>query len=856
MSNKNLLNTTVYIYNKDSTAAHSRLHRVHDIDDMCVTIYSNYQFVVRLSAAKMIDENQELHHIPKLYSVYGSEVKSISYGDNNQLPKNSVYTIYIPENMSYVCIDISFDGVDYVTYRINRVDNNVINEANAHYIDEITNHNLPTIEELLGAVEPSTSFDTREILKRLLLDINHIRSNKGTQDSLEKVFAFLGYNSMGKQIFFMPEYRKPDGMLTISPNTYQDVRTGEYYVLYRLYEFLDNKTTLDEDLLPEYKTTIFGSKDLHEHLLNAIALINKYFCIKEQHIKLIDEEMMCNNPLYDAVGSLNNITFHYDNQYFYEKLKFRVYHLTETVGQILNDTQDGAHRRYITNQHNISIPYREVKYRYIPHDDHIIHKPGTYNDVAYKFCIKEYVENEVIDYIHNFETYNGNILHVEFSAPGAGYTYSCIVVSSEDDVTDDKPYAGDDYPKHCLSSGIVSMAAENHVRIALLLPKKYRILFNVRDPYGSTFSYIQDINLGDSAKIFSRLKICNTSNCSQNNGMILEPSTTYSDIVANSVDIGGTGFPLRQLMLVSVPSMLGTYFTQTTGDIRTHYMGEVRNMTLDSPVDDPIMTVQLKDMTTTLPMDLMYQWVEVAEVMTPVSEILDVGVDIADNVYSIKDAPQYVRESVYVNVLKITDVDTGIETDTYILMSMIPGFNLDTYRWMLKNNFGEWKPVYDSLCVSKVPMFYDGLVDVTDNGRLRVSPRHEVEFKDSTGVDVKVPIIHNTYTYLACRDHNPNYSSVVKLNDVVICYVDPRYVRSVTGNHTAYDDYGVVWEIRDHFTGMLYHRSNDFSVKFRVKHKTSYDVYYKFSMYNYFGNDYKVGVDAVERIERSAFICS
>ena len=866
MNQQNILNTPILVLNKDSSTRFSRMNRNHYTDDICVTICTNTLFSIKLVDCGYIDSSEEVIHKPAIYSVISSSViEKATFSTNGLITRNNVYTIYIPENMSWVDVSLTFNDSDYIVYRINRRDNNVINDDNSHYLDEITNQHLPGIEELLSAVEPSTTFESREILKRLLLDVNHIRNNKGTKNSLEKVFAFLGYNTRGKQIRFLQEYQKPDGKLTLNPDKMKDIKTGEYYVIYRIYEMLDDMD-LDRWGMPDYKISVFGSDLLWERMLNAIAIINKYFCIQEQHIKTIRNETMVNIPLFNDIGVANNITFNYNTQDPFERLNLKLYTISETVNCSYNDEVDGTHRRYIDksmydNKQMISLKARKITFI---RDKSV---PDIINTNMYEnfnfcacICLKELMSCEDVD-IHTigYDSKVGEIIHIEFDSPGEGdYKYVCHCIydyKSEKSPTyshkdiENTYLGGYDTPKYYPNSGIRNMQNHNHIRIALLSSKPVCIMLNVIDPFNNITTYAFRVKI--NPPVFSRLKIFNSSYCEDvkdadgkylTNDIQLSPDSSSKIVTRNIVRIGSIDFPLYQLTSEDINHLanLSAYHNPINPNPLYYYTGDTNTMT---PLDDPIMDAAKEDTTATLPMKYMYQTIDIG-VINPekYTQVFDLVDRLKINGQYYKDITGDLAKKLYFNVLPVDYDGAGMMKDVFIISTMETGISLSGFRFTLD---GVEIPKED-INITTIPLFYDSLLPLYDRfNALKISPDNIIEHQDVNGNTVKSGIIYSVFPRLAGRDDHPKYSSMLKLNDIVVCYLDPKYV---------YNPNNIKWTVKDHYTGEIYHKSNDYSLKYRVKHKTRYDVVCEYGSSNIFRKDYRNNFVS-KFVEKSAFIC-
>ena len=130
---------------------------------------------------------------------------------------------------------------------------------------------------------------------------------------------------------------------------------------------------------------------------------------------------------------------------------------------------------------------------------------------------------------------------------------------------------------------------------------------------------------------------------------------------------------------------------------------------------------------------------------------------------------------------------------------------------------------------------------------LKVSDKNIIEHKDVHGNSVKSVILYSVYPRLAEKNRHPKYSSILKLNDIVVCCIDSKYM---------YSPGDITWYVKDHYTGKIYQEYKGYSLKYRIKFKTCYDVECQYTSYNFFSTDIKSSFPTDEKIvEKSAFIC-
>lgn len=218
---------------------------------------------------------------------------------------NLAYTIYLPKHGSGLRVEIIDINGESTYFAFGLELENVLSDEQEHYVELLINKNLPTYEELKPALYENS--DNSDIIKRLLLDFNSILVKRGTTESIRRFFHLLGYEQ--ESIDVIPEYKNPvTNRLTTNPNTYEDVKTGNYHLLHSNWRF-DDKDGLNQKNMP-YRP--FGANQLDEFfesLAHAIALANQYFTVVEQRISFFGIEQSVNIPMYKNITSVMNQVF-------------------------------------------------------------------------------------------------------------------------------------------------------------------------------------------------------------------------------------------------------------------------------------------------------------------------------------------------------------------------------------------------------------------------------------------------------------------------------------------------------------------------------------------------------------------
>ena len=101
--------------------------------------------------------------------------------EGQEFSDNFGYTLYIPNNLTQVKVEVSTDTESEI-YIFNLSYDNIINETNEHYNDLLINNYLPSYIDLEQCIPDE--FNKAELIKRLLLDFKNILRHKGTKKSI------------------------------------------------------------------------------------------------------------------------------------------------------------------------------------------------------------------------------------------------------------------------------------------------------------------------------------------------------------------------------------------------------------------------------------------------------------------------------------------------------------------------------------------------------------------------------------------------------------------------------------------------------------------------------------------------
>lgn len=278
---------------------HDQIKRFSIISKNRLNIYAHQKFGIQIIK---YTENSNINP-PRLYDVDHDGVDYLG----------GVYfcTLYIPIHQTKVVFRIYEDFSEslYTDYMVEYNDGNILSDSQKHYNDVMMNKNMPAYEDISKSVIPSSDYDSRELIKKLLLDLNKIFVNKGTKDSVENFFRFLGYE----------DYTDRRLELTDVLDSNQE-KTGYYLALYKYYKQIYDKE-FDENNLPNVEMNIFNIDDFRESLVHAIEVANKYFTTEEQLIDVVNIQFNANHPKFDSIVSRNRKHFQYDALYFRHDVK-------------------------------------------------------------------------------------------------------------------------------------------------------------------------------------------------------------------------------------------------------------------------------------------------------------------------------------------------------------------------------------------------------------------------------------------------------------------------------------------------------------------------------------------------------
>jgi hypothetical protein len=356
------------------------------------------------------------------------------------------YTVVFYKEFETIDVKLTCD-MEVKTLTIKYRDTNIIEfeRQNLHYKDILYNKNLPEPIELVEATFTKSDFQTSstfEEVKRLLIDQYRILSRKGNKTGIEYFFNMVGL----KDVTVISEFVKDNGMVTLNPDTLNDIKTGNYHVLYYNFEHKG----YDKWNLP-IRYFIFQDIERFKHnLINAIVIANTNFTSIEQEIVFFGIVASSNAPRELSIASLTTQRFYYDVLHFRRELNINLIHhqVCPSVDNLQIDVEgdrpdkpnqlESVIRRFLiydsSQMEGVTAPRSEVKY--LQWDNNVLENDSlmTIYDEVFDETDMDTLPSE---WIHPLRRKFGCILHLSIESPKSQpATYiSCKIKNLEDDTT-------------------------------------------------------------------------------------------------------------------------------------------------------------------------------------------------------------------------------------------------------------------------------------------------------------------------------------------------------------------------------------------------------------------------------------
>jgi hypothetical protein len=689
---------------------------------------------------------------------------------------NSGYTLFIKDNLSVVRLEItSITGIkSYWTVQLK--DTNLIYPENDHYTDLLYNYHLPDYDELHPAM-----FENRvnkELAKRLLLDFRWILKYKGTTMSINQFLNFVGFDD--ETIKIWEEYITPSGEITETPNTLEDVKTGNYHIGYENYR----NEGLDAKNLPIRKFIYTDFTKFFEHLLAAIALANKYFTSIEQEINFLGITFSSNIYIFQSFASDMCMNFFIDVNYFRKYVAFDLINYLDSdewLYVVKNDVQK-LKESYLS----------EVKF----YKEEQLYNPKLF------FIDREIYDDEFLIEDVPIEKYKrvfGNILHL------------FIKNILEDDLYCDITIQSENYPENVITveKYLLSQGVQELIYCATL-PDKYKITIKLHDGYNNVelyeYEYLLDIeNIHVDFEIFSSAHI------------IDNPESISSDIDSPSEILLGIDSLNYILPIEDVPDNLSEYYN-TIFDKQLRWLSDNKRFNIP-PFNQNII---MEDSTVTIPLEFVDEWIEMIsfnyrEGYSLYLKVWNVITGEYDYIpYMQTERLRYyygdILDCLYITVgdFILHEEQRNISEKFYMIMTAESGLSIEKslYDFVLLPDVPEDEElsIYDFSDLNRkyLPVNYDfPLFPINPNTYIS-----DMEHKDEMGNN----LIRSIYPRL--RNIKLTTQNLC-LGDIIVCRLDTRYI---------VEEKNLVWKISNAFTNEILLTTNDYALKYRIDDNIIYNI--------------------------------
>lgn len=499
-------------------------------------------------------EYDDEHNIIETTGEKCEDVNRLYSLTNNIDISNTTYSQYIDTNVNYatlkiyndntaikLCVEFQSTPIVKVYYTVTRDSGNILEEYQKHYLDKIYNKNLPNLSELLSAIVNSTDFDSRELLKKMLLDYEKMFQNNGTKKSVENFFKFLGYEDYTDKRFVIEDILKKEN------NT--SYKTGLYSAEYSIDDTIENEQEYDKNNLPNTEIDVTDITEFTKRAGNAIVLANKYFTTEEQLINYFTIVYSTNIPYFQYFNQRNYILSYFDTQYFRHNISINV------SEYVTPDHQNISINYLVKNNKQIQEDIKSVFTRYKCNTSNISNSTYPY----YMNVLSEMTMTDINTYYNELNSYmleHGTILdsiyeniiidgsisrciHLNISIPT--YTEQNRILR----YVSYKFYKVDDDRDTSIERNILYEKTQytGIIDDIIMLSKfgKYRLIVDIYDDYGAKDEWYYDFNLIDSdviidVDVFNSLPGTNSDMININtdsNGLISLTSTDLMNGLTN-----------------------------------------------------------------------------------------------------------------------------------------------------------------------------------------------------------------------------------------------------------------------------------------------------------------------------------
>ena len=802
-----------------------------------------------------------------LFSVKESENKELIAKSDYSFSDNSGYTLY--NNGADTKISVTNkDGNSEIFEFIYQPDN-ILTESQEHYNDLLINHYLPTLNELEPALLPGTT--KSDLIKRLLLDFKDIMRSKGTKQSIEKFFYFIGF--LNEQIHVLDEYRKngnnfnsnfddslskkeltswiADKNITTNPDKSKDIKTGNYHVLFDNWN--DGITNGIQDVnsknMPYRPFSQQNFDEFFESLKYGIALANKYFTLVEQEITFFGISMSVNIPMYKSITSLMNQIFEYDLNAFRRNLHIDLYYNYVTNGYI--KTPNYLVKNCLQKDNKA---YRsEVKFTE--------HQSIIKNNEELYIVDKEYADSEIYDgNINVFRRIFANILHLNIESPN---TYVQITIDN----------LNNELVKLVVPKQYVEKVL--HVEFLTAVIGNFKVTVEIWDKYNSYEKYWYYYNIEDDVRLLD-IDLFTSSE-------ILEENFSKNNINLD-IDSGSVIYQETKnyiLPIDKIPDDLKLYWASDIDITDVKWLSETNvsktnNLTLLSEINK---NYKVNKVTETIPVLYSDQWFEF--IVIPLDELLKLvdknnceildkdsknilvrsGNFVVDNLaLRLYDAEErkyvtlYLRDAfnfeldpvfdkLFIRKMTInSQEDSQVNSRDYLFISSIEsGINIckETFdlRYITKE-YDETNIIEDKVFNFKT-LDYDIIKREEQVHIIETQSIYDIEglIRKRIPVNFDFPLFpidknDENFVYSSITETYPIVKSIfprLQKDGIQLLFLGDIIVARLNQDRIV-GETNIKWILKDSFNNSVLYETNDYALKYRLKENTIYTIQCMFTI--------------------------
>lgn len=688
---------------------------------------------------------------------------------------NFAYTLFIEND----CTILISTETESKLLNIKFVD---IQEEQEIYSDLLINNNLPTFEILEPAI---VSKNKAELIKRLLLDFKYLINKKGTKVGITKFLNLIGFDPLSIKVY--EEFETPSGTLTTSPNKLEDIKTGNYHVLFDNYKVNPNDKWTNKNL-PKRILNIEDLEEFFKSLWYALTIANTYFTLPEQDINFFGINYSANSERFLSIAGNTSITNYQDIHNFRKKIRIKLFNQLS-----FGENPDIV---YLVNnklQFNSDINKSSVR---------------TYNDSPLslvneiELIDRELFNGEPIDSdidITKIDTLFANIIHIHIHSPNTYLNYKIEGITS---------------PLSVIKSDNKELLTSFDKKLILLtkVNGKYKITIDIFDLHNNRERYIYEYEL---------------SNKNSKISLIAYNSSVVNENIINKLTVDNESpwfvsavTPNYILNQNDIPTELTDYYEKDITGLILQYLNNNKGFNLQKLNGN----FSVDSATDTIPVDFLDNYLSIFT--TPYQSNKTLKIRTFDDYSRLPILKDYTEEPLlFVTVLDIS-IDSVIEP--YLFITTIEaGIDItkNIFDLVLIDENDNVESIFDIVgnLTKDIPVNFDFPLFFRESDLVPAFINHPII--DPAALYTELPTIKSIYPRLVNMAVDGNNQDVysLKMGDVVMCIPDDKYI---SGN------YNIKWTVTNGFTNAVIYESDDYMLKFRINEATIFNIKLEFLIDN------------------------